>query len=74
MHVDINPGDRASHCHGLMSVKDVFLDHGHWILLHKCDICGFERPNRVQPSDNLTKLAQLKEQLVNQSIHGHKSS
>ncbi len=63
MHVDVNPGDRASDCHGLMSVKDVLLDHGNWVLLHQCDKCGHERKNKVADNDNQENLASLKEDL-----------
>lgn len=70
LHVDINPGDRASNCQGLMSVKDIVLEHGDWIILHHCDKCGFERKNKVQSGDNHGKLIALKKKLVEQSIHG----
>lgn len=70
MHVDINPGDRAATCQGLMSVKDIILEGGDWILLHRCDTCGFERKNKVQSGDNRDKLIALKKHLVDQSIHG----
>lgn len=63
MHVDINPGDRAATCGGLMVVKDVLLDHGSWVLAHHCERCGYERNNRVQDNDNMEKLALLKKQL-----------
>lgn len=63
MHVDINPGDRASTCCGLMFVKDIILNHGAWVLVHKCEKCGYIRNNKVQSEDNQEKLAELKKKL-----------
>jgi len=65
-HVDINPGDRAASCGGVMTVAALFLNHGNWVLRHRCQVCGFERNNKVQPNDNLVALARLQQQLIGQ--------
>lgn len=62
-HVDINPGDRLATCGGLMSVIDVEYIHGEWVLVHQCDVCGYQRKNRVHPEDNKTYLAQLQKDI-----------
>lgn len=51
-HVDINPGDRAEKCRGLM--KPIYLEqvHGDYCLTHKCQICGKEKKNRLTSIDN----------------------
>jgi hypothetical protein len=66
MHVDINPGDRANACRGLMAPVAVE-SHGRrgYVLVHRCERCGQVRRNRavpdaaVQPDsmDALLKLA-----------------
>jgi predicted Zn-ribbon and HTH transcriptional regulator len=58
-HVDINPGDRAAKCGGLMkpiSIEQVGgLKGGSNIgsvILHKCVKCGYERKNKVCKEDD----------------------
>lgn len=66
-HVDVNPGDRAEECGGLMEPVGLELKNGRYILLHRCRKCGFERRNKVAENDDfeaVLKLArQKKEQL-----------
>lgn len=52
-HVDVNPGDRAHDCGGLMDVADIFLDHGKTVLRHRCRVCGEEKNNKVHPEDSI---------------------
>ncbi len=58
-HVDINPGDRACECGGLMEPVDVELKDGKYVLLHRCLKCGFERKNKISPEDNFDKVIAL---------------
>ncbi len=51
-HVDINPGDRAEKCGGMMEPQRVETEKGVHILVHKCVQCGFEKRNKVVPNDN----------------------
>lgn len=39
-HIDINPGDRANSCGGLMEVVDYKVSKGKYIITHKCLECG----------------------------------
>jgi hypothetical protein len=55
-HVDINPGDRASECQGMMRPVEYDLKKG---ILHKCVVCGFERYNKLQAKDNYHKVIEL---------------
>jgi len=61
-HVDSDvPGDRANDCLGLMRPMGVMTRRtGEFVLVHRCEKCGFERLNRVAGDDEvelLTKLA-----------------
>lgn len=58
-HCDINPGDRAETCQGLMEPVAYGLKHGEKTLVHRCQKCGVERQNRLDPNDNLKRLYQL---------------
>ncbi|THF88162.1 RNHCP domain-containing protein [Deinococcus sp. KSM4-11] len=52
LHVDIQPGDRASTCHGLM-VPVAVEQSGKkgWVLVHRCTRCGFVGRNRAALDD-----------------------
>lgn len=58
LHVDVNPGDRASDCGGIMDPISVETDSKKgFVIIHKCRKCGAIRRNRaaneakVQPDD-----------------------
>ena len=58
LHLDINPGDRASDCGGIMDPIAVETDAKKgYIIIHKCRKCGEIRRNKaaneakVQPDD-----------------------
>ena len=48
LHVDINPGDRANECGGLMRPirSEPDAKHG-FIIIHRCEKCGEIRRNRA---------------------------
>lgn len=65
LHVDINPGDRANECGGLLRpIRSEPDARRGFIIIHKCDKCGEIRRNRaaldakVQP-DNRSLLIKL---------------
>ncbi len=51
-HVDINPGDRSSTCHGIMYAVGYEIKNGNEWITHQCRQCGFTRRNKVAPEDN----------------------
>ncbi len=57
-HVDVNPGDRAAACGGLMRPVHVDGNHARWRLTHRCEQCGFERANyaRSEETDAVIRL------------------
>ncbi len=58
-HVDINPGDRAETCGGMMKPVAVKLDHGEYILTHRCEICGATKRNKTVKPDNFDAIISL---------------
>lgn len=65
LHLDVNPGDRASDCHGKMEPIRVETDSKKgYVIIHRCKKCGEIKRNRsaheasVQP-DNLKLLIKL---------------
>ena len=42
-HVDINPGDRAEKCGGMMKPIGALKIGDSYSIIHQCEKCGFER-------------------------------
>ena len=52
LHVDVNPGDRASECRGVLEPLAVdYRRKKGWIIVHKCQRCGAERRNKAALDD-----------------------
>lgn len=57
LHLDIEPGDRAADCGGLMEPIAVWVrKNGEWALIHRCKRCGSLSSNRVAADDSPVKL------------------
>ena len=53
LHVDTQPGDRASLCRGIMEPIGVWVrKNGEWAIIHRCRTCGTLVSNRVAADDN----------------------
>lgn len=53
VHVDNEPGDRASLCKGVMEPIGVWVrKNGEWAIIHRCRICGALSSNRIAADDN----------------------
>ena len=60
LHVDIEPGDRASDCGGIMEPVAVWVrSGGDWAIIHLCKRCGTLSSNRVAADDNPMKLMSI---------------
>ena len=58
-HVDIEPGDRASGCGGLMEPKEYLYSVSDRWILHRCTVCGKEKKNRLSENDSLRGLSDI---------------
>ncbi|HOP01724.1 MAG TPA: RNHCP domain-containing protein [Flexilinea sp.] len=58
-HVDINPGDRASACGGLMEPIRAELRKNEVILTHRCLKCGCLKVNKTAPEDNFDEILRI---------------
>ncbi len=58
-HVDINPGDRAAICGGMMEPVRVEGSSPSYTLAHRCVSCGHERRNAIDPADDMEKVIAL---------------
>lgn len=53
VHVDDEPGDRASLCNGIMDPVSVWVrKNGEWAVIHRCRLCGTFSSNRIAADDN----------------------
>ena len=52
LHVDVNPGDRASNCGGLLEPKSYSANPKKgWMIHYLCRKCGMQRVNRFLEND-----------------------
>lgn len=51
-HVDVNPGDRANICQGMMQPIGLESKNGNYRIIHKCKKCGMEKKNKTAKNDN----------------------
>jgi hypothetical protein len=58
-HVDINPGDRAADCGGLMEPIAVTSTRRGYVITHRCVACGFQRDNKAAAEDNFEVLLRI---------------
>lgn len=58
-HVDLNPGDRAATCGGLMMPVGYQTRAGTYDLVQRCLVCEVEKHNKVATDDNLDILVNL---------------
>ena len=58
-HVDVNPGDRANICGGMMRPIGVEIKRGGYIILHKCEKCGQTKKNKSTPLDDFEDILKL---------------
>lgn len=52
LHVDINPGDRANPCRGVL--EPVAVEHAQkkgWVIVYRCRACGATSRNRAALAD-----------------------
>jgi rubrerythrin len=58
-HVDVNPGDRASRCRGMMEPISVDVEKDSYVITHRCIVCGYIKKNVAAPEDSFDEIAKL---------------
>ncbi len=58
-HVDVNPGDRASGCGGMMKPVHAVYMHGIYIITYRCEKCKAEKRCKAAPDDDTGLLEAL---------------
>jgi len=58
-HVDINPGDRAATCGGLMEPIGIENGRKGFVIVFRCQKCGHKGKNRSSAEDDMNKIIEL---------------
>lgn len=58
-HVDINPGDRAASCGGMMEPIAVEEKGGEYAIVYKCQKCGHKKKNKATRDDNFDEIIRI---------------
>ena len=58
-HVDVNPGDRAATCGGIMEPISVEGGRKGFVITFRCEKCGHEKRNRSSENDDMNKIIEL---------------
>lgn len=59
-HVDINPGDRAEECHGLLEPIGIEMNSKKgYVIVYKCKKCGAIRKNIAARDDDMKLIIKL---------------
>lgn len=60
LHVDsVVPGDRVADCRGKMEPVALFQKRDEWTVIHRCEKCGKELPNKCASDDSFEALLNL---------------
>ena len=58
-HVDINPGDRANECKGLLKPIGIEKFKDTYKIIYKCEKCGEIHKNKMADDDNMNLIIEL---------------
>ena len=59
-HLDINPGDRAEECHGILEPVGVEINSKKgYMILFTCKKCGESRKNKAAKDDDMNLIIEL---------------
>ncbi|WKZ30918.1 MAG: RNHCP domain-containing protein [Candidatus Dojkabacteria bacterium] len=59
LHVDINPGDRANPCKGILKPIAVLQSNNRQQIEYECEKCGATVRNIVAPDDDMNRLIEV---------------
>jgi hypothetical protein len=67
-HVDVNPGDRAETCGGLMEPIDIENKKGQYVVIQRCQKCGAIRKNKTADNDDFSMILKIVEKNINKQF------
>lgn len=72
-HVDINPGDRAASCGGLMKPTELENENGEYVITHTCVKCSYKKRNKISANDNFDAVVKIATELAEIDAKGFSS-
>ena len=69
-HVDIDPGDRAAECDGLMKPIDIYLQNQRWVVVHRCEDCNYKSKNKIDIDDDFDEIIKLERKINEKKVKG----
>ncbi len=67
-HVDVDPGDRQSECHGKMKPIDIYFKQPNWIIIHECQKCRYQSKNRIMPEDDFDEVIRQENEINDKKV------
>ena len=64
LHLDIEPGDRAEQCQGVMEAIGLETKEGKIQIIFECQTCKVRRKNITAPDDDQEKLIELSTKII----------
>ena len=61
IHVDINPGDRANECRGILKPINVEVNSKNSVVIYKCQKCGKTIRNKTAEDDDKDEIFRIVE-------------
>lgn len=58
-HVDINPGDRANNCKGLLKPIGIEKYKDTFKIIYQCELCGEKHKNIIAKDDDMDKIIEI---------------
>ena len=58
-HVDVNPGDRAADCQGMMKPEGVEFKKGGYDIFYHCAKCGYQHRVKACEEDNFEEILKI---------------
>ncbi len=58
-HVDVDPGDRASDCGGLMEPIGVTVKNSQYTIYYQCQKCNYRHRVKAVKDDNINEIIRL---------------
>ena len=59
LHVDINPGDRANDCQGILKPIGIEKFKNSYKIIYKCEKCGQIKKNKIANDDDMDLIIKL---------------
>ena len=74
-HVDINPGDRACKCHGILKPVAIEMGKkGEYKIVYVCETCGAIKRNKAAKDDNMDLIIKIMSNPMDLRILSKKSN